>query len=158
MGEKYKILSIAGTDIGGWGRIMKKYMERLGHEFVNVVFEDSYLKYSQDGDETIVLSQYSDEEGVKLMHQLYKETDFYVLRWMVDEVVNGLGLKHVLTKNNFIYKTHGTETRTYGMPWNLELWKFHPHGTVAGFLETPLWQNLPSPSYYHIERPCDYFL
>jgi hypothetical protein len=144
-----KIVSIAHQDIGRWGAIMKKYMERLGHEFHDVVLYRTYLDDDQKQMTPIEMLNIPD---------MYEDADFFVLRWLRDEQIDALGLKDVLTSENYIYKVHGSELRSYMLPYSLGLWKFGQKGTVASFMESNTWSNLPAPSYYHIERPCDFEL
>ena len=109
------ILFLSGQDIGGWGwRVSKAINKYTKWKAKNAVYHQTYLGYPIDA-----WIYGMDHEAIK---NLLEWADFYILRWMDQDLMFGkLKLQKYLKPNNFLIKLHGSEART-----GLWLYWFHP--------------------------------
>ncbi|MHA1288092.1 MAG: glycosyltransferase, partial [Candidatus Thorarchaeota archaeon] len=81
------------------------------------------------------------------------------MRWIDDSMIEFLGLDKLVTKNNALYKVHGSEARFNRFPeclieWQTN-WRYLPVPIVS-CMDNTVTDVLEAKTIYHIERPLDF--
>lgn len=130
-------------------------MEKFGWEVNNYTLGRTYL--DREGESTLV--NYQDEMQLMAVRDEIKDSDFYFMRWIDDNGISLLELDDLVTKNNALYKVHGTEARAAGYPFCLlewrTNWKYLPLQIVS-CMDISILDKMEAESIYHIERPLDF--
>lgn len=150
-----KVAFVSTLDAGRLGAIMKKYMEKeFNWEISNYIFRPTYL--DREGEYTVVPT--TDKMALMAVKQNLRDSDFLFLRWIGDYEIGYLDLDKIVTKDNALFKVHGSEARSLGIPetlieWKTN-WKYLPL-TLVSCMDMSVSKSLNSDSIYHIERPLD---
>ena len=154
-----KIALIHEQDIGFFASTMRKQWERMGHEVVVIQGYRSQIDDNAKVDYLLAEEGNLMPENVAKIKKELSETDFFILRFIGDELINYLKLQNYIDNRNSIYKVHGSELRERGLPWSLQVWNldlYHKEPIVVGCYDWSLIDKYKGPHITCIERPLDF--
>ena len=152
-----RITFVHDMDTGFLARTLKQPLEALGHE-VKIV--QTLITQIEEGDNShidIWTGGIKTEEEYKAVHEVFKETDFFIIRCISDEALRVLRVFEQAHMGNAIYKVHGSELRELGHPYTLRAWRTLAKPLlVCGARDPSLMPLYRGTTITHIERPCDF--
>jgi hypothetical protein len=150
------ITMLHDLDTGFLASTLKPAFEQLGHTCTVVQTLTTYL----DPEPTHIdylMSEMSDDAIHSLKSYIFKDTDLFIIRSITDFTLKASGVLPFITKDNTIYKVHGSELRERNVPYTLKTWRinwYNKEPVVCGPRDPSLFPLYRENTITHIERPC----
>ncbi len=141
-------------DTGFLAATLKPAFEALGHTCTVIQTMTTYL----DPESTHVdhLLNSMTNEQIRALTKIYKETDMFLIRSVSDLTLRLSGILPFLTRDNTIYRVHGSELRERNVPYSLRTWRINWHNKepiVVGPKDPSLIPLYRQNTITDIERP-----
>ena len=142
-------------DIGFLASTLKPVFQALGHQCTVIQSTPTYL--DRDNLKHVDI-MFSSHEDLARIHEIFKDTDFFIIRAYGDALLHAVDIGHYADRHNAIFKVHGGELRYTDIPYSLKTWRIDWHGReplLCGSRDPSLLPHYRQNVFTHIERPCD---
>lgn len=154
-GEEMNITMLHDLDTGFLAATLKPAFEQLGHTCTVAQTLITYLE-GEAPHVDYLMSAMSNKEIDDLKH-VFKDTDLFILRTLSDLTIKASGVLPYITKDNLIWRVHGSELRERNVPYTLKTWRINWHNkepVIVGPRDPSLIPLYRGNVITHIERPC----
>jgi len=154
--DEMNITMLHDLDTGFLAATLKPAFEALGHHCTVLQTIKTYLE-GEGKHIDYLLSTIPDNE-IPSLTDIYKQTDFFIVRSITDFTLRIIGVLPFLNQKNMIFKVHGSELREKRVPYSLRTWRINWHGKeplLCGPRDPSLFPFYRENTITHIERPCD---
>jgi len=149
------ITMLHDLDTGFLAATLKPAFEQLGHKCTVLQTLITHL----EGDPTHIdhlMCEKSNEE-IHALKQVFKDTDLFILRTLSDVTLKYSGVLPYVTKDNTIWRVHGSELRERNVPYTLKTWRinwYNKEPVIVGPRDPSLIPLYRGNVITQIERPC----
>ncbi len=149
------ITMLHDLDTGFLAATLKPAFEALGHTCTVIQTMITYLENNPSHIDHH-LGEIQDAQ-IHALKDVYKATDLFILRTLSDFTLRVSGVLPFITKDNTIWRVHGSELRDRQVPYSLRTWRINWHGKeplLVGPRDPSLIPLYRQNTITHIERPC----
>jgi len=152
------ITMLHDLDTGFLAATLKPVFEQLGHRCRILQTTTTYLEDFNTSQIDEDLSKIANEEDMKRVYAILKDTDLFIIRAWNDLPFQLLNVSTYANKHNTIFRVHGSDLRENNIPYCLKLWRIDWHGrepVLVGPRDATLISKYRGNTYTCIERPID---
>ena len=142
-------------DTGFMAATLKPAFKKLGHTCT--VIQTLLTHLEKDGSHVDHLMCEMTDQDIHALKNIYKETDLFILRTVSDFTLRTSGILPYITKDNTIWRIHGSELRERNVPYSLYTWRinwYNKEPAVVGPRDPSLIPLYRGNTITQIERPC----
>ena len=151
------ITMLHDLDTGFLASTLKPAFEALGHTCTVIQTVITYLEEPATHIDHLLSTMKDDD--IAALTAIYKETDLFIIRSVTDFTLRACGVLPYITRENTIFRVHGSDLREKNIPYSMRTWKIDWHGKeplLVGPRDSSLMPLYRTHTLTHIERPCNF--
>ena len=149
------ITMLHDLDTGFLAATLKPAFERLGHKCTVMQTLITHLEANPTHIDHLMGDM--SNKDIHALKQTFKDTDLFILRTLSDVTLKHSGILPYITKDNTIWRVHGSELRDRNIPYTLKTWRinwYNKEPVIVGPRDPSLIPLYKGNVITQIERPC----